>query len=114
MPDPAIWGGKQIIVLGEYGGLGLPIEGHTWQEKDNWGYQSFKDKAALKGRYRQLINDLKPLVNKGLSAAIYTQTTDVEIETNGLMTYDRKIIKLDPQFLTQLHEELYTIKIPMK
>ena len=114
MPDPTIWGEKQVIVLGEYGGLGLPIEGHTWQEKDNWGYQSFQDKAALKGRYSQLIKDLKPLVPKGLSAAIYTQTTDVEVETNGLMTYDRKIIKLDPQFLKQLHEELYTIKIPMK
>ncbi|WP_339924587.1 sugar-binding domain-containing protein [uncultured Cyclobacterium sp.] len=114
MPDPKIWGTKQIIVLGEYGGLGLPIEGHTWQEKDNWGYQSFEDKAALKERYSKLIKDLKPLLPMGLSAAIYTQTTDVEIETNGLMTYDRKVIKLDPQFLRQLHEELYTIKIPMK
>jgi len=114
MPDPKIWGNKQIIVLGEYGGLGLPIEGHTWQEKDNWGYQSFENKTALKERYTQLIKDLKPLLPLGLSAAIYTQTTDVEVETNGLMTYDRKVIKLDPQFLRQLHEELYTIKIHMK
>ena len=114
MPDPKIWGKKQILVLGEYGGLGLPIEGHTWQEKDNWGYQSFEDQAALKKRYSKLIMDLKPLLPMGLSAAIYTQTTDVEIETNGLMTYDRKVIKLDPQFLKQLHEELYNIKIPMK
>tara|TARA_R110002049_G_scaffold2987_8_gene23974 strand:+ start:3121 stop:4965 length:1845 start_codon:yes stop_codon:yes gene_type:complete len=114
MPDPKIWGKKQILVLGEYGGLGLPIEGHTWQDKDNWGYQSFEDQAALKKRYSKLIMDLKPLLPMGLSAAIYTQTTDVEIETNGLMTYDRKVIKLDPQFLKQLHEELYNIKIPMK
>jgi len=114
MPDPKIWGNKQIIVLGEYGGLGLAIEGHTWQEKDNWGYQSFENKTALKERYTQLIKDLKPLLPLGLSAAIYTQTTDVEVETNGLMTYDRKVIKLDPQFLRQLHEELYTIKIHMK
>lgn len=114
MPDPKIWGKQQIIVLGEYGGLGLPIEGHTWQDKNNWGYQSFKDKNSLRERYSKLIKDLKPLIPMGLSAAIYTQTTDVEIETNGLMTYDRKVIKMDPQFLKQLHKELYTIKIPMK
>ena len=114
MPDPKIWGHHQIIVLGEYGGLGLPIEGHTWQNKDNWGYQSFKDKDALRERYSKLIQDLKPLIPMGLSAAIYTQTTDVEVETNGLMTYDRKVSKLEPQFLKQLHKELYTIKIPMK
>ena len=114
MPDPKIWGNHQIIVLGEFGGLGLPIEGHTWQDKDNWGYQSFKDKNALRERYSKLIQDLKPLIPMGLSAAIYTQTTDVEVETNGLMTYDRKVTKLEPQFLKQLHKELYTIKIPMK
>ena len=114
MPDPKIWVHHQIIVLGEYGGLGLPIEGHTWQNKDNWGYQSFKDKDALRERYSKLIQDLKPLIPMGLSAAIYTQTTDVEVETNGLMTYDRKVSKLEPQFLKQLHKELYTIKIPMK
>lgn len=114
MPDPKIWGQGQIIVLGEYGGLGLPIEGHTWQDKNNWGYQSFKDKDALRERYSKLIQDLKPLIPMGLSSAIYTQTTDVEVETNGLMTYDRKVTKMEPQFLKQLHKELYTIKIPMK
>ncbi|MDO6435801.1 glycoside hydrolase family 2 TIM barrel-domain containing protein [Cyclobacterium sp. 1_MG-2023] len=114
MPDPKIWGQGQIIVLGEFGGLGLPIEGHTWQDKDNWGYQSFKDKGALRERYSKLIQDLKPLIPMGLSAAIYTQTTDVEVETNGLMTYDRKVTKIEPQFLKQLHMELYTIKIPKK
>jgi hypothetical protein len=61
-----------------------------------------------------LIKDLKPLINKGLSAAVYTQTTDVEVEVNGLMTYDRKVIKFDPSFLKKLHEELYRIKIPLK
>jgi beta-galactosidase/beta-glucuronidase len=114
MPDPKIWGQHQVIVLGEFGGLGLPIEGHTWQDKDNWGYQSFKDKNALRERYSKLIQDLKPLIPMGLSAAIYTQTTDVEVETNGLMTYDRKVTKIEPHFLKNLHKELYTIKIPMK
>lgn len=114
MPDPGIWGEDQVIVLGEYGGLGLPVEGHTWQEKDNWGYQSFKDKDELRDRYSQLIRDLKPLIPQGLSSAIYTQTTDVEVEVNGLMTYDRKVLKFEPTFLRQKHAELYSIKIPMK
>ncbi|SHM74772.1 Glycosyl hydrolases family 2 [Cyclobacterium lianum] len=114
MPDPAVWGGDQVIVLGEYGGLGLPVEGHTWQEKDNWGYQSFKNESELQDRYSQLIRDLKPLIPKGLSSAIYTQTTDVEVEVNGLMTYDREVVKFEPSFLKNKHSELYSIKIPMK
>jgi beta-galactosidase/beta-glucuronidase len=114
MPDPAIYGKDQLLVLGEYGGLGLPVEGHTWQEKDNWGYQTFKNKNELQERYSQLIRDLKPLIEKGLSAGVYTQTTDVEVEVNGLMTYDRKVIKFDPGFLNSKHLELYNLKIPMK
>jgi beta-galactosidase/beta-glucuronidase len=107
MPDPYLFGAKQILVLGEYGGLGLPIEGHTWQLKDNWGYQSFKNEGELKARYIGLISDLERLIPIGLSAAVYTQTTDVEIETNGLMTYDRKIIKMPTKELYNLHQKLY-------
>lgn len=107
MPNPEFFGKQQIPVLGEFGGLGLPIEGHTWQQKDNWGYQSFKNKEELMERYKKLINDLTPLIPKGLSAAVYTQTTDVEVETNGLMTYDRKVIKFSPEQLNALHKQLY-------
>ncbi len=107
MPRPDLFGQERAWYSGEYGGLGLPMEGHTWQEKDNWGYRSFEDQAALAERYQKLIQDLKPLLAKGLSAAVYTQTTDVEIEVNGLMTYDRKVIKLDPAKLKQWHQVLY-------
>lgn len=107
MPDPKIFGGKSILVLGEYGGLGLPIEGHTWQLKDNWGYQSFKTPEELLARYQLLIEDLKELIPRGLAAAIYTQTTDVEIETNGILTYDRKVFKMKVEELKKLHEGLY-------
>lgn len=107
MPRPELFGEKQILALGEYGGLGLPIEGHTWQEKDNWGYQSFKNKEELKNRYRELIKNLNELIPKGLSAAVYTQTTDVEIETNGLMTYDRREIKIPEKELKGMHRKLY-------
>ncbi|MGK9128066.1 beta-galactosidase [Olivibacter sp. SA151] len=107
MPDPALFGEKQVLVLGEFGGLGLPIEGHTWQEKNNWGYQSFKNKEELLKRYTKLIEDLKRLIPLGLSAGVYTQTTDVEVETNGMMTYDREVIKIPETQLNQLHQTLY-------
>jgi beta-galactosidase/beta-glucuronidase len=98
---------QRAAVLGEFGGLGLPLEGHTWQAKDNWGYRSFTDRPSLTTAYEQLIRRLRPLIGKGLSAAVYTQTTDVEIEVNGLLTYDREIIKLDPGRTAALHSKLY-------
>lgn len=112
MPDPQIFAKSgQALVLGEFGGLGLPIEGHTWQQQNNWGYQSFKNKEELLQRYKTLMSDLKRLIPLGLSAAVYTQTTDVEIETNGIMTYDRKVIKIPEQTLPQLHNELYNVPV---
>ena len=107
MPSPELFGKARAIVLGEFGGLGLPEDGHTWQQKDNWGYQSFKNQEELLTRYQKLMDDLKPLISQGLSAAVYTQTTDVEVEVNGLMTYDRKVIKLDPTRLKPMHQKLY-------
>ena len=83
-------------VLGEFGGLGLPVPGHTWQAQKNWGYRSFTNSEALTTAYVDLVAKLFPLIEeKGLSAAVYTQTTDVEVEVNGLMTYDREMVKMD-------------------
>ncbi len=111
MPDPKLFGKDMVITLGEFGGLGLPVEGHTWQQKDNWGYQSFKNEEDLKKRYAEMMDNLAKLIPMGLSAAVYTQTTDVEVETNGLMTYDRKVIKIDEGWLRDLHEKFYKVKI---
>lgn len=105
MPDPKLYG-EQIIVLGEFGGLGLPVEGHTWQSKNNWGYQSFSDADELLKRYTEFVNKLPELIDLGLSAAVYTQTTDVEVEVNGLMTYDRAVIKMPVEKLRQIHRVL--------
>ena len=107
MPDPELYGSDRVLVLGEFGGLGLPLESHTWQEKNNWGYQSFKNKEDLLKRYTEFINRIPHLIEKGLSAAVYTQTTDVEVETNGLMTYDRKIVKMPEAELKKVHQQLY-------
>ena len=94
IPGPACRRRKaRASVLGEFGGLGLPVEGHTWLEKGNWGYRSFTTSGRLGEAYVDLMRQMRPLVWQGLSAAIYTQTTDVEIEVNGLMTYDRAVEK---------------------
>ncbi|MHA7128760.1 glycoside hydrolase family 2 protein [Algoriphagus namhaensis] len=107
MPDPELFGEEKAMVLGEYGGLGLPLEGHTWQSTDNWGYQRFTSVEELKSRYAELLVTVIKYKQMGLAAAIYTQTTDVEIETNGLITYDRQVIKLPLDFLFDLHQDLY-------
>jgi beta-galactosidase/beta-glucuronidase len=107
MPKASMFGTKQAIVLGEYGGLGLPLEGHTWQQKNNWGYRSFQNADTLFRSYSSYIDQMVPFIKKGLSAAIYTQTTDVEVEVNGLMTYDRKVVKMPADKLKEIHQKLY-------
>ncbi|MCL4785337.1 MAG: glycoside hydrolase family 2 [Verrucomicrobia bacterium] len=98
----------RAMVLGEFGGLGLPVKGHTWQDEKNWGYRSFTNAQDLTDAYVGLINKLHPLTGRdGLAAAIYTQTTDVEIEINGLMTYDRALVKMDQAVITAANQKLY-------
>lgn len=108
MPRPEVFGAKQALVLGEYGGLGLPVEGHLWQEK-NWGYQSFKAYDSLFMRYDGMNDKMADLIKQGLSAAVYTQTTDVEGEINGFMTYDRKVMKMPMDKLRASNTKLYSI-----
>jgi hypothetical protein len=97
----------RAAVLGEFGGLGLPVKGHTWQDEKNWGYRSFENSEALTEAYVGLIEKLKGLIENGLSAAVYTQTTDVEIEVNGLMTYDRAVIKMDADRVAEINRSLH-------
>jgi beta-galactosidase/beta-glucuronidase len=110
MPKAKLFGEKQAIVLGEFGGLGLPLEGHTWQDKNNWGYRTFRNADTLFTTYSSYVDQLVPYIQKGLSAAVYTQTTDVEVEVNGLMTYDRKEIKMPLEQLKKTNQKLYTIR----
>ena len=85
---------KRATVIGEYGGLGFPVKDHTW-EATNWGYRTLGDTIQLLATFDSYLDQIYRFVNeKGLSAVIYTQTTDVETETNGLMTYDRKVDKM--------------------
>ncbi|HYX32660.1 MAG TPA: glycoside hydrolase family 2 TIM barrel-domain containing protein [Oligoflexus sp.] len=98
---------QRAAVLGEFGGLGLPIKGHLWKDQDSWGYETYLTKDALQTAYADLIQDLRVLIQEGLSAAIYTQITDVEVEVNGWMTYDRRELKADTNLLFDLHRDLY-------
>ncbi|MFH1719122.1 MAG: sugar-binding domain-containing protein [Planctomycetota bacterium] len=98
---------KRAAVLGEFGGLGLPVKGHTWQAEKNWGYKSYETSEELTDAYLALIDNLRSLIGSGLAAAVYTQTTDVEIEVNGLMTYDRAMIKADAKKIAAANKQLY-------
>ncbi len=98
---------ERAAVLGEFGGLGIPVPGHLWWDKRNWGYRTFTNLNELQAGYDALIQKLKPLIARGLCAAVYTQTSDVEGEVNGLMTYDREVVKYDLEHMAPLHAPLY-------
>ena len=91
-----------INVLGEYGGLGYPVPGHLWKQDGSWGYgKVFESGRQLQAMYERFADMLKVFISTGCAAAVYTQTTDVEIEVNGIMTYDREIVKMDEQRLRE-------------
>lgn len=96
-------------VIGEYGGIGYPIETHLWNpEMRNWGYQTYHSEKELLAAYIYKFDQIVEMMkSKGLSAAVYTQTTDVEGEVNGLMTYDREVIKIPAEKLKEMHSVLY-------
>lgn len=107
-PDPQmyLYDKDYVNVLGEYGGIGWPVEGHLWQPDRNWGYVQFKSADEVLDKYEEYALKLIDLVDDGFAGAIYTQTTDVEIEVNGLMTYDRKVIKLDMDRLSAINRKV--------
>jgi hypothetical protein len=108
-PGPAIPPIEEdrAAVLGEFGGLGLPVKGHLWWDKRNWGYRNLKTVEELEEAYEALIFRLRPMIGQGLCAAVYTQTSDVEGEVNGLMTYDRDIVKMDLDRLAAINDKVY-------
>lgn len=107
-PFPAmyLYDKDRINVLGEYGGIGWPVEGHLWQPDQNWGYIQYKSAEEVLNTYEVYAEQLIELIKKGFAAAVYTQTTDVEGEVNGLMTYDRKVMKLDINRLKEINTKV--------
>jgi beta-galactosidase/beta-glucuronidase len=105
---------KRAFVISEFGGYSLKIPGHLWDEQKKFGYRFYETRAALTTAYLDLLeNELKPLISQGLAAAIYTQTTDVEIEINGYLTYDRMVEKMDAEAVRKAHERLMSETGPL-
>lgn len=99
---------RRCFVVSEYGGYNLLVRDHVWRFDKVFGYRHFTSRTQLLEAYRSLVEDqLKPLVDKGLSAAVYTQTTDVEQETNGVVTYDREVIKFDENAFRRINESVW-------
>lgn len=107
-PEPrmGLYDSKRSNVLGEYGGIGLVLQDHLWEKDRNWGYVQYKTSEEATKAYIDMANQLKELIPFGYSAAVYTQTTDVEVEVNGLITYDRKVIKLNEDRIRKVNLEI--------
>ena len=105
-PDMYLYDGQRPTVLGEYGGIGLALEGHLWATDKNWGYVQFKNSKEVTDEYVKYGETLLRMIKNGFSAGVYTQTTDVEGEVNGLMTYDRKVIKIDEQRVREINQKI--------
>lgn len=93
-------------VIGEYGGIGYAVKGHLWAPERNWGYVQFKSPEEVTEEYLRYIDILEGLSEHMYTGAVYTQTTDVEIEVNGLMTYDRKMVKVDEKKVGEANRNL--------
>lgn len=107
-PGPAmkLFDPQRINVLGEYGGIGMPVKDHLWWNKRNWGYVEFSTPEQVTDKYEEFAERLIALIRTGYSAAVYTQTTDVEGEVNGLFTYDRKVLKIIPERLREINRKV--------
>ncbi len=105
-PTTHVYDAKRANVLGEYGGIGMVAEGHVWMPDSNWGYIQHKTPKEVTDTYIDYANRLDRLANDWFVGAVYTQTTDVEVEVNGLMTYDRKVIKIDEPRIREINRRL--------
>ena len=105
-PELYLYDAQRATVLGEYGGIGLVLKDHLWEPDRNWGYVQYSSSKEATDQYVSYAEMLYNLIAKGFSAAVYTQTTDVETEVNGLMTYDRKVIKLDEARVKEINQKV--------
>jgi hypothetical protein len=107
-PEPEA---ERAAVQGEFGGLGFNMAGHTWYE-EGWGYDLFPDRESLTQRFEDFFQIIRQAAAEhGLSASVYTQTTDIESENNGLMTYDRAIAKIEPQAVAMAHRGYFAPRV---
>ena len=105
-PDMYLRDPQRVNVLGEFGGIGLAIKDHLWDVNKNWGYVKLNSIDEATAEYVKYVGQLYDYIEKGFSAGVYTQTTDVEEEINGLLTYDRKVIKMNEQKVREINQKL--------
>ena len=105
-PNLYLYDPIRATVLGEYGGIGMALKGHLWLADKNWGYVKFNTPEEVTNEYIKYADHLLELIEKGFSAAVYTQITDVEEEVNGLVTYDRKVIKVDEPKIKAINQKI--------
>ena len=105
-PNLYLYDPTRATVMGEYGGIGMALKGHLWLADKNWGYVKFNTPEEVTNEYIKYADHLLELIEKGFSAAVYTQITDVEEEVNGLVTYDRKVIKVDEPKIKAINQKI--------
>ncbi len=111
--SPEAAGPTRGVVLSEFGGYALKLPDHLWNPDSEFGYRKYKTSRELTESYLDLLEtQLKPWIEQGLSGAIYTQTSDVEIEINGYLTYDRAVVKMDTTRLAEAHAGLMAVSPP--
>lgn len=108
-PSTPFGNNKRAIANGEYGAIGYLLEGHVWDTDGPWVHYNYESKEAATTEYLHFIDMILEFQEEGLSAAVYTQWTDLENEMNGLYTYDRKKIKLDKQLITAANKDTYAL-----
>lgn len=107
LPIPKVRLDKRAFVVSEFGGYSQILDHHVWNKKKSFGYMMFRSKKTLTNAYRRLIEkQIMPIIPKYLSAFIYTQVSDVEFEVNGILTYDRAIVKIDEDTLKMLNHRM--------
>jgi hypothetical protein len=95
---------RRGVILSEFGGYALKLDGHVWNPDAEFGYKKLASRETLTEAYVDLLEtQLTPWIGRGLSGAVYTQTTDVELEINGYLTYDRAVVKMDAGRLKEIH-----------
>ena len=105
-PDLYLYDPMRATVLGEYGGIGLVMKDHLWMPDRNWVYVKFNNPEEVTTEYIKYAEHLLQLIPRGFSAGVYTQITDVEGEVNGLMTYDRKEIKVNEKKIREMNQKI--------
>ena len=96
------------MVLSEFGGYSYKPEGHAFNPVNTYGYRFFKEQADFEAALIKLYEtEIIPAVEKGLCGAVYTQVSDVEDETNGLLSYDRRVCKVGVESMKRIAERIY-------